>query len=187
VCSSDLGKSYSALRGLFRQYSVIFIAGDELDLVRLRTNLRQGEVTRLYRMNVPPEVVRRVFLGYLRRINGLRDEPEWYNALVGNCMIDFARIARHESGTRNPWHWSAILNGYADEHAYQLGMLEPSLPFAELRRVSRINDQAVAAGAAPDFSARIRAGLPGMGAATPSPAQDVQRLGGGVKAAAEIH
>jgi hypothetical protein len=36
------------------------------------------------------------------------------------------------------------------------------LPFAELKRLSRVNERARAAARDPDFSRRIRDGLPGM-------------------------
>jgi hypothetical protein len=53
-----------------------------------------------------------------------------------------------------------LLSGYFPEYAYDLGSLDTSLPFAELRSISLINDQAHAADQDPDFSARIREGLP---------------------------
>jgi hypothetical protein len=43
---------------------------------------------------------------------------------------------------------------------YGAGVVDTSLDFEELRRRSRINDAARAAGEAEDFSARIRASLP---------------------------
>ncbi len=161
----EIGEAYSAFKGLFRQYEVIFVAGDERDLVGLRTNHRQGEITRLYRMvKAPPEAVRGTFLDYLDRINGLARKPEWYNALTENCMVGFFQIARqHAVKGRGRWHWSVILNGYADRHAYENGALDTTLPFDELREHSIVNDRARAAGDAPEFSARIREGLPGMG------------------------
>jgi hypothetical protein len=55
-----------------------------------------------------------------------------------------------------------LLSGHAAEYAYERGRLDTSLPFEELRRRSRINAAAVAADRAPDFSRRIREGLPGM-------------------------
>jgi hypothetical protein len=63
-----------------------------------------------------------------------------------------------------PIHWKVLLSGYAAEYAYEKGRLDTSLPFEELRRRSRINVAAQAADRAPDFSRRIREGLPGMGA-----------------------
>jgi hypothetical protein len=49
-----------------------------------------------------------------------------------------------------------------DRYLYRAGWLDQSLPFDELRRRSRINDAATAAGDVPDFSRRIRETLPGM-------------------------
>lgn len=159
----EVGEEYSAFKGLFRQYEVIFIAADERDLVRLRTTFRQGETVRLYRMvKTTPQTVRGVFLGYLDRINSLHRRPEWYNAVTENCMVGFFQIARqHAAPGRGRWHWSVLLNGYADQRAYDNGALNTTLPFDELRERSVINPRAEAAGDAPDFSARIREGLPG--------------------------
>src|SRR5438067_6463802 len=38
-----IGQTYSALRGLYRQYTRIYIVADERDSLRVRTNDRQGE------------------------------------------------------------------------------------------------------------------------------------------------
>ena len=164
----EVGESYSAFKGLFRQYEVIFIAGDERDLVGLRTNFRQGETARLYRMvKAPPQAIRATFLDYLNRINGLKRKPEWYNALTENCMVGFFQIARqHAVKGRGRWHWSVILNGYADRHAYENGALDTTLPFDELRERSIVNDRARAAGDSPMFSQLIREGVPGVLPAT---------------------
>jgi len=161
----EVGEDYSALKGLFRQYEVIFVAADERDLIRLRTDFRKGETVRLYRMvKASQEAVRGTFLDYLKRINSLKREPEWYNAVTENCMVGFFQIARrHSSAGRGRWHWSVLLNGYADRHAYQKGTLDRSLPFDELRQRSIINDRARAVGDSPAFSSQIRKGLPGMG------------------------
>jgi hypothetical protein len=44
------------------------------------------------------------------------------------------------------------VNGTIDEHAYELGALDTSLPFLELKRGSDVNDRARAADRDPDFS-----------------------------------
>jgi hypothetical protein len=53
-----------------------------------------------------------------------------------------------------------LLSGYFPEYAYEARRLDTRLPFETLRKRSRINAIAAAAGAGPDFSQRIRAGLP---------------------------
>ena len=160
----EKGEAYSALKGFFRQYELMYIAGDERDLVRLRTNFRIGEDVYLYRLRVVSlKNVRDFLMGYLNRINQLHENPEWYNALSQNCMTSAFRLARqHAAPGRGKWHWSIILNGFADRHAYENGAIDTSLPFDELKQVSRINDRAQKADNSPDFSTIIRQGIPGM-------------------------
>ena len=59
------GQSYSAVLGFFRQYELIFIAADERDVIRLRTNYRKDEEVYLYRANVPPRTAQAMFLTYI--------------------------------------------------------------------------------------------------------------------------
>ncbi|MEE4261598.1 MAG: DUF4105 domain-containing protein [Desulfobacteraceae bacterium] len=158
------GEAYSAVKGFFRQYELIYIAGDERDLVRLRTDFRVGENVYLYRIRVHSMENMRGFLDeYLYRINRLHEHPEWYNALTENCMTSAFRLARkHSAPDRGIWHWSVILNGFADRRAYEMGTIDNSLPFDTLKRLSCINEQAKAAENSPEFSKLIRKGLPGM-------------------------
>jgi hypothetical protein len=49
----ELGQFYSAIKGFFRLYELIYIVSDERDVVRLRTNYRTGEDVYLYHLNMP--------------------------------------------------------------------------------------------------------------------------------------
>src|SRR5256886_9645867 len=49
-----VGQSYSAIRGLYRQFELIYIAADERDVIRLRTNYRKEDVY-LYHTTISPE------------------------------------------------------------------------------------------------------------------------------------
>jgi hypothetical protein len=156
-------EGYSSLAGFFRQYELIYVVGDERDLIRVRTNYRKDppEDVYLFRLHGPPEAARRVFLEYMRAISALRERPRFYNTLTTNCtnvILVHTRV--------NPGHlrysWKVLLSGHAPGYAYDADRLDRSLPFAELMRRSRINAAAQAADQAPDFSRRIRAGLPGM-------------------------
>jgi hypothetical protein len=156
----EVGEEYSAIRGFFRQYELVYIVADERDVVRLRSNFR-GEDVYLYRLVVPPEGPRLLLLAYLDEINKLHDTPQWYNALLDNCTTSIQRLASHLE--RRSWlSWKLFVNGFLDEHAYAIGAFNQSLPFAELKERSHINERGRAAGDAADFSSRIRAGLPGM-------------------------
>lgn len=158
----EVGEEYSSLAGFFRRYELIYIMADERDVVRVRTNYRTGEESYLYKLNASPARAREIFLDYLRSLNALHTRPEFYNALTSNCTTN---IRIHVAGTAHerarPWNWRILLNGKIDEYAYAIGALNRALPFPELKRRSLINPIARTVDPAPDFSARIRAGLPG--------------------------
>jgi hypothetical protein len=159
----EKGENYSAVKGLFRQFELTCIIADERDLVRLRTNYRQGEEACLYRLRATPEQGRKLFLDYLRRANELRDRAEWYNAITDNCTT--AIRTQRAAADRAPWNWRMLINGHLDELLYERGVIDTNLPCAELKQRSHINPQAKAADNAVDFSQQIRKGLPGFGEA----------------------
>jgi len=157
----EVGESYDTLRGFFRQYELTYIVGDERDLIRLRTNYRKDppEDAYLYRTNTPPENVRHLFLSYFQKINQLREQAEFYNTLTTNCTTNVLMHTKVNPG-KHRYSWKILLSGYAPLYTYELGRLDTSLPFEELKRRSHINAAAHAADQAADFSQQIRAGLP---------------------------
>lgn len=160
----EKGESYSAIKGFFRQYELLYIVGDERDLVRLRTNFRIGEDVYLYRLQaLSQKNIHDFLMGYINRINQLHEKAEWYNALTQNCMTSAFRIARQNAPPGiGKWHWSIIVNGFAARHAYENKTIDTALPFDELQQKSLINERAIAAGNSPDFSKLIRLGMPGI-------------------------
>jgi Domain of unknown function (DUF4105) len=157
------GQSYSAFLGFFRQFSLIYIMADERDVVRVRTNYRKGEDLYLYRTRATPAIARGIFLDYLKTANDLRDHPQWYNALTSNCTTDIRPHLMVGGDLHVPWDWRILINGYADQMAYQRGnLVAAGLPFDELKRRAHINPAAKAADQSPDFSRRIRLGRPGF-------------------------
>ncbi len=153
------GESYSAIRGFFRQYELYYVVADERDLVGLRTNYR-GEQVYLYRLRVPAADARALLVDYLTQVNQLADHPEWYNALTQNCTTAIRGHAQN-IGAGGNLDWRLLANGHLDELLYERGQIDTSIPLADLRSRSNITEKAKAAGDSPDFSARIRQGLPG--------------------------
>ena len=80
-----------------------------------------------------------------------------------NVQIATTTIRHHVRNVvpGNPFDWRVLANGYLPELGYEQGRLDRGLPFAELRARSDVTERAKAAIDAPDFSSRIREGLPG--------------------------
>ena len=158
----EVGESYSAIRGFFRYYELIYTIADERDVVRLRTNYRTGEDVYLFHARVTREQARAIFVDYLSRASRMRDYPEWYNALTNNCTTNIASHVAKARGRAARWDWRILLNGKADQMMYERGNLASDLPFAELKQRGHINAAARIADNDSDFSRLIRQGRPGF-------------------------
>jgi hypothetical protein len=134
--------------------------GDERDLIRVRTNYRQDppEDVYLYRLTGSIENAKHVLLSYLKTINELRDRPKFYNTLTANCTNVIWMHTRLNPGHLS-FSWKILLSGYTPEYIYEHEKMNTDLPFAELQRRSHINERALQADQASDFSRRIRAGI----------------------------
>jgi Domain of unknown function (DUF4105) len=162
---NQIGKGYSAIRGFFRQYELLYIFADERDLVRLRSNYRSGEDVYLFHTTAGPQWSRLLFLQYLLQANALRDHPKWYNAATDNCTTNiFTQMAATgELPAGSSLHdWWILLNGRAAEVLYRHGNFAGDLPFPELMQRAYINPVAHTLNHAPDFSQRIRLNRPGF-------------------------
>lgn len=154
----EIGKGYDPIASIFKQFELIYVLGDERDLVRVRTNYRHEDVY-LFKVRMAPEHARELFMIYLDRMNQLADRPEFYRLLSNSCTINIVRYANQISPFSR-FDIRHYLNGLFDSYLYDRGNLDTSLPLDELRRRSHINEVAQSADDAPDFSERIRASLP---------------------------
>ena len=159
----EVGQSYSAIRGFYRQYTLIYIVSDERDVVRLRTNFRKDEEVYIFRTTVKPPLVQKVFLDYIQRVNELHAHPEWYNALTNNCTTNIDVSASQAQGKRTVWDWRVLLNGKMDEMMYEHGRLVTGgLSLPALKAQAHINAAGLAADDSPEWSKLIRLGRVGF-------------------------
>jgi len=145
---------------MFKQFELIYVVGEERDLVGVRAIYRR-EAVYLYRLNTSPEDARRLLMIYLTRINELAERPEFYNLFTNSCTVNIVRYA-NAVGRKGRFDIRHLFNGLIDSYLYHSGRVDTTEPFDELRRLSLINEAAQAADGAPepDFSRRIRASLP---------------------------
>lgn len=153
-----IGQTYSALAGLYRQYTLIYIVADERDVIRLRTNYRREDVY-LYHTLASPAQARERFREYINTVNVLHEHPRWYNEITHNCTTSIR--TQRAANQRAPWDWRMLINGKADELLYERHAIATGgLPFSELKERSLIDERARAADDDPNFSHLIREGLP---------------------------
>ncbi len=156
----ERGEAFSALGGFFRKFETVIVAADEHDILRTRTHAR-GEDVYLYRLQLRPDQLRKVFLGYLERAAQLRQAPRFYNTLTSNCTTIVFELARRLSPGL-PLDYRLLLSGHFAGYVYDHGVLTPGYSFDQLRRAGRITERALQSRPQDDYSQVIRAGIPGV-------------------------
>ncbi|MEO5817297.1 MAG: DUF4105 domain-containing protein [Gemmatimonadaceae bacterium] len=151
----EQGETYAPLTGLFKQFELIYVIGDERDLIGQRAAFGTSPVY-LYPIRAPRERIREVFVEMLQRADGLREHPEFYNTLTNNCTSNLIAHVNHVAAHRISGGLKTILPGYSDEVAYQLGLIDTDLDLAHARARFQINERARRFAQDSLFSFRIR-------------------------------
>lgn len=152
------GERYSPWLGMLRRYELIYVVGDEPDVIGSRA-VAKGEPVYLYPGRATPAQAARLLETLLRRAAELQVRPEYYHTLANNCATNLADAVNAITPGRVPWNRALVLPGFSDEFAYRLGLLALAKPPAEVRGHYRVEERARAAYGAQDFSTAIRQGL----------------------------
>ncbi len=151
----EKGESFSPIGGLLRQYELIYIVGDERDLIGLRANYRHDEVY-LYKVKATPEKMRELFVSMLERASQVAQHPEFYNTLTNTCTTNIVEHINVIAPGRIPFSYKTLLPAYSDQLAYDLGLIDTVLPSDQYRAAHQINEQAKLNAESTDFSDAIR-------------------------------
>jgi hypothetical protein len=151
----EKGESFSPIKGLLRQYELIYVIGDERDLIGLRANYRHDDVY-LYKMQATPEQTRELFVSMLKRVNAVAREPEFYNTLTNTCTTNIVEHINVIAPGRIPLSYKTLLPAYSDELAFDLGLIDTDLPRSQFRSAHQINSQAKLHAGSEIFSKAIR-------------------------------
>jgi hypothetical protein len=151
----ERGEAYSPVKGLLRQYELMYVVADERDVLALRTNFRRDPVY-LYPVRTTPEKMRRVFVEMLERANQLAAQPEFYNSLTNNCTTNIVGHVNTIAPRSIPFSYKVVLPAYSDQLAYDLGLIPTELPFETVRAAHRIDALAQSQPVGPDYSRIVR-------------------------------
>ena len=104
----EKGESFSALKGLLRQYELIYVVADERDVIKLRSNYRKDDVF-LYPVQTSKEKMQKLFVSMLARANKLATEPEFYNTLTKTCTTSIVSHVNEIAPGRIPFSYKVLL------------------------------------------------------------------------------
>jgi hypothetical protein len=149
------GERYGLLKGMLRNFELIYVAGDERDLVGMRA-LHRGDSVYTYPARASPEGARELLLDMATEANLLRTRPAFYHTLFDNCTTRIVDHVNRVTDTPVGKSWRVLLPGYSDALAHELGLLDWEGSIQEVRERWFVNERARTWDGAEDFAARIR-------------------------------
>jgi len=115
-------ETYSAVRGLLREYELSYQWGTERDFVTRRL-LYLDHPLRLYPLELEPAASQALFRSLIAETNALAERPRFYNTLAANCTNVLAKIVNRHYPDTLPLHHSWYLTGYADRYLMDEGLI----------------------------------------------------------------
>ncbi len=151
----EQGENYSATNGTSNEFELIYLIGDERDLIPLRTEVRKVDVF-IYPGRATPEQIQLLLIDMLDRANKLAVKPEFYHTLTNNCttnLVDHVNTLRPGAIPRD---WRVLFPGHSDKMLFDLGLLDTTGSFQEAKLRARVNNRAILFKNDANFSKRIR-------------------------------
>ena len=156
----ERGETYSIVKGLQREFELMYLFGTERDFVLRRTHYLDHDVY-LYPLKLPPAKVRALLLDVLEEANRLAERPRFYNSVTDNCTTNlFEHLNGVVPGAFPTLLPAKVLPGWSDKALYRRGFVDTTLPLKALRERYNVKAAAERYRDRSDFSTLIRSGLP---------------------------
>jgi Domain of unknown function (DUF4105) len=156
-------RPYGLLRSMFKQFQILYVVGDERDVVGLRGSVWENAV-RFYPVRSTPEKLRALFVDMMERAHSLEEHPEFYNLFTNNCMNNITYHLRRLGVRELPSNFRLVLTGFSDRLAFDYGFIDTELPFEKAREAYRIDEWMRNTPLDDTFSQRLRETLRRQGA-----------------------
>ena len=161
ACSIEVrrerGERYHPVKGLFRQYELIYVWATERDVIGVRTRCRKRSVTHLFEAVVlGPGNERRMLESYLKRTNKLSQSPEWYNTITNTCTTNIVRHVNEVYPGRVPRAVAVLLPGLSPKLLQRNNLVKIEGTIEETLRNSIIDERAKSWDGLTDFGDCIR-------------------------------
>lgn len=130
------GEIYSALRGAFNTYELVYLWAEARDVLTRRARYLKHEVF-VYPIALTQEDRPAFFGALINKTNRLYQRPRFYNTLFSNCTNELAKTAGL------PWNSAFMLTGNAPQHLFKVGTIPGrgnGWTFDRLKEAAKVTD-----------------------------------------------
>ena len=135
---------YSPVGGLFFRYEVIYVIGDERDVVAKRAVFQKHPV-HLYPMITDHASARALLESMLHKANELAERPQFYHTVTNTCTSNVLVHATRLEDRPRRYDFRLVFPGFSDGLAVETGLIEAPDGLEALRERSLINGRAARA------------------------------------------
>ncbi|MEL7128123.1 MAG: DUF4105 domain-containing protein [Pseudomonadota bacterium] len=124
------GELYSALKGAFNTFELVYLWAEARDVLTRRARYLQHEVF-VYPLRLSKETQLAFLRSVIAKTEQLETEPRFYNTLFSNCTNELAKSAGLS------WNTAFILTGYAANHLWREDVIpgrQEDTPFDSVRQ-----------------------------------------------------
>ncbi|MEZ5999263.1 DUF4105 domain-containing protein [Hyphomonas sp.] len=125
-------ETYSALRGAFNKFELMYYWASPRDLMTRRAVMMDRELY-MYPLALSQQEAEAYLTALLEKTVSIEQRPRFYNTLMSNCTNELAKAADI------PWHPAFILTGDADRALYLRGRISGEGSFEKARASARVD------------------------------------------------
>ncbi len=132
----EKGEIYSALKGAFNTYELVYLWAEARDVLTRRARYLEHEIF-VYPITLNMDERKAFFSALVDKTNTLVDTPRFYNTLFSNCTNELAKTA----GLK--WNSAFITTGYAPQHLFKTGTIAgkaEGFSFAATKEAAHVTD-----------------------------------------------
>lgn len=137
----EKGEEYTAFKGLFRKYDLLYGWGTERDYIGVRVDVLEQPIE-FYRLALSPEEAAGIFKAAALATNKLEHTPRFYNTLFSNCTNELVQAINDQYPDSMGYHIAQNLPGLSVEYLMDLELIDSPVP-----SVIPIKDEALMAAA----------------------------------------
>ena len=134
----EKGERFNPVTGFFHQYELMYLIGDERDLIGGRTEIDNDPVFVLP-LRLTPEEARALFESMLASAAALAETPRFYDPLRDNCTMELLGHLKAVTAADFEGDWRYRVPGYADEMLFEMGYIGTDLSLEDARKKLYIN------------------------------------------------
>lgn len=134
------GEKFSAIKGLFNNYELMYVAADERDVIKLRSNHRKNKVY-IYPIKCKKKEKQKIFIEMAEKMNQLKNKPEFYNTITNTCATNIIKHLNNIMSNKINFNYKILIPAFIDKLILSLGLIDTDLSIKEARKIFLINEK----------------------------------------------